>query len=276
MNITIIGCGYVGTAVASYWHQQQEHFITVTTTTKERVEKLKEVASRVVVMKGNDTEAMRSLVREQDIIFVSVAPTSDREVDGETYAETYLPTARNLVAALRDAPSIKQAIYLSSCTVYGNRNGEWVDETFPVAPVSLHGVVLSEAEQILLQANVKVSIFRLGGIYGSGRELEKRFRYFAGTTLPGTGENFINLVHLDDIVAAVEFVRERQCQGIFNLVSDEKLTTRELWDRGCDRFQLPKVLWDSSQISRRGNNVRVQNQKLKDAGYRLIHPNLSF
>ncbi|HSF74578.1 SDR family oxidoreductase [Microcoleus sp. Pol14C2] len=277
MKLTIIGCGYVGTALAKYWHPKPDHVVTVTTTSKERVVELEEVAARVVVMKGNDAAAVQSLVQNQDTILVSVAPISDRQVSGETYAETYLPTARNLIASLAGATTSKQVIYLSSCSVYGNQNGDWVDEESLVAPISLHGNILSETEQILLQANrenVRVCILRLGGIYGPGRDMEKRFRSVAGTSLSGTGKNFTNWVHLDDIVSAVEFMREKRCQGIYNLVDDQKITIGELSNQVCNFYNLPQVLWNPSQSSIRGNNVRVRNQKIKAIGYQLIHPNI--
>ena len=278
MNIAIIGCGYVGTAVASYWHPNQNHLITVTTTTQERVAKLEEVASQVVIMKGSDAKAVRSLLQNQDVVLISVAPISDRQVDGETYAETYLPTARNVVAALRDAPSVQQLIYLSSCSVYGDRNGAWVDESAPVAPVNLRGKVLCQAEEILLEANrdrLRVAILRLGGIYGPGRDLEWRCGLIAGKTFPGSGDNFINWIHLDDIVSAVEFVRQNQCQGIYNLTDNTKLRSRQLYKQLCDRYDRPQVVWDSSQTAPPVSNVRVRNQKLIAAGYQLIHPQIA-
>ncbi|MEO1763856.1 MAG: hypothetical protein AAFR83_18250 [Cyanobacteria bacterium J06629_18] len=53
MNIAIIGCGYVGYAVAQYWKQNNDLVITATTTTPFKVDKLKEVANQVeIVMNG--------------------------------------------------------------------------------------------------------------------------------------------------------------------------------------------------------------------------------
>ncbi|OLT61218.1 SDR family oxidoreductase [Moorena bouillonii] len=274
MNITIIGCGYVGTALANFWHHQQGHQVTATTTTQERVAKLKEVASQVVVMKGDDPQGMQSALIDQDTIVLSIAPISNRQVDANFYEATYIPTASNLVTALADNPNVKQVIYLSSCAVYGNQEGAWVDENSPIVPANEHGRVLSLTEHILLGASSddrNVCILRLGGIYGPGRELSKRFERLAGTTLPGSGDNFINWIHRDDIVQAVEFARQNRSQGIYNLVNDIKLTTREVTDKICDRYNLPKVLWDSSQPNFRTNNARVHNQKLKVAGYELIH-----
>jgi len=275
MNITIIGCGYVGTTLAQYWHQKQSHLITATTTTNERVEELEKVADKVVIMKGDDATAVQSVVQNQDVVIVSVAPISDRQVDAEGYAATYIPTSKNLVAALNNAPTLKQIIYLSSCSVYGNRNSEWVDETVTISPQDKLGQILAQTEEILLAANtekVKVCILRLGGIYGPERELGKRFVRIAGKTLPGTGENFMNWIHLDDIVSAVDFVLINQGQGIYNLVNDVTMMIRDLCDQICDRENLPQVLWNPSEPSQRDFNTRVSNQKLKAAGYKFIHP----
>lgn len=275
MNITIIGCGYVGTNLAQYWQQKQSHLLTVTTTTNERVEELEKVAHKVAIMKGDDAMAVQSVVQNQDVVIVSVAPISDRQVDAEGYAATYLPTAKNLVAALSNATTVKQIIYLSSCSVYGNSNGEWVDENVTISPQDKLGQILAQTEQILLGANsedVKVCILRMGGIYGPERELGKRFVRIAGKTLPGTGESFMNWIHLDDIVCAVDFVVVNQCAGIYNLVNDVTMRIRDLSDQICDRENLPKVLWNPSEPSKRDFNTRVSNQKLKAAGYKFIHP----
>ena len=98
-NVAIIGCGYVGTTLANYW-QQQGHFITATTTTKNRLGALQELAAEVVVMRGDNLKAMQSLVQHQDTIVVSVAPTANHTVNASIYEETYLTTAENLARAL--------------------------------------------------------------------------------------------------------------------------------------------------------------------------------
>jgi NAD dependent epimerase/dehydratase family enzyme len=94
----------------------------------------------------------------------------------------------------------------------------------------------------------------------------------AGTTRPGDGSDATNWIHLDDIVAAIEFARTNRLQGIYNLVDDAHLTRYELLEMVCQHYYLPKVLWNSSLKSDRPYNARVKNQKIKDAGYQLIHP----
>jgi nucleoside-diphosphate-sugar epimerase len=269
MNIAIIGCGYVGTTVARRWSQQADHVVTATTTTKGRVTELEPVAQRVVVMKGNDADAMRDVVQNQDVVLLSVG-ASRRDI----YKETYLDTAKNLVAALNQAPTVKQLIYTGSYSVYGDKNGEWVDEDSPVAPANENGQILCETEQVLLEAaskTLRVCILRLAGIYGLRREVVKIFGSYAGTTRPGDGGDFINWIHLDDIVEALELVRLKQLQGIYNLGNDVPLTLRDMLDELSERHGLAKVSWNPSLPHVSFHNARLSNQKIKAEGFQLIY-----
>ncbi|NEU73512.1 SDR family oxidoreductase [Hassallia byssoidea VB512170] len=274
MNIAIIGCGYVGYAIARYWQQNSSFIVTATTTTQSRVPALQSVAQKVVVVSGNDSEALQSVLQNQDVVLLSIGAKS-----ANVYEETYLHTATNLVSVLRQIPSVRHLIYTGSYAVYGDRNGAWVSEETPVTPANSNGEILKGTEDVLLSAeseNLRVCILRLGGIYGSDRELVKIFGRAAGTTRPGDGEDVTNWIHLDDIVGAIEFVRQHNLQGIYNLVDDAHLKSRELLDTLFAKHNLPSVQWDSSQTSNRPYNAKVSNQKIKDAGYQLIHPQMIF
>ncbi len=273
-NIAILGCGYVGSALAACW-QEQGHFVTGTTTRQERVALLQPLLSKVVTMTGDDANAVQSLVQGQDTVVVSVAPTGSQVASEATYEKTYLTTARNLLQALKQTPSVKRVIYLSSCSVYGDRQGKWVDENASIFPTESRSQMLYEAEQIVSQANSdyqRVCILRLGGIYGPDRELVGMLGGMAGMTLPGKGERVINWTHRDDIVGAIEFARLNELQGTYNLVDDSQLTLKEQLERVCSQYGLPPADWTQSNLSLPGKSLRVSNQKLKATGYQLIHP----
>ena len=273
----ILGCGYVGSGLAEYW-QEQGHFVTGTTTSTERVAALSETVSQAVVIKGNDLNGLQSLLQGQDTLVVSVAPTGFQEADGSTYEATYLTTAKNVATALSQNSSVKQVIYLSSCSVYGDRQGEWVDETAQIDPLEYKSQVIHEAEKVILQAaneRQKVCVLRLGGIYGPGRELVNMFGGLAGMSMPGKGDRFINWVHREDIISAIDFARLNELDGIYNLVDDSQLTIKEQVKLVCARYGLPQVNWDPSRYSPPRNSLQVSNHKLKAAGYELIHSQLA-
>ncbi|UKO95771.1 SDR family oxidoreductase [Nostoc sp. UHCC 0870] len=274
MNIAIIGCGYVGYAIAKYWQQNSSFNVTVTTTTPERVSELQSISQKVIVTKGDDLEGLKSATENQDVVLLSVGAKR-----GRSYQETYVNTANNLVAILQQNTTVKQIIYTGSYSIYGDRDGEWVDEETPAKPITPNAEIMKATEDILLAADsesLRVCIVRLGGIYGTGRELIKIFSRVAGTTRPGNGSDITNWIHLDDIVGAIELIRQHQLQGIYNLVDDAHLTRKELLDTLLTKYNLPLVSWDDSIKSDRQYNVTVSNQKIKDAGYQLIHPQMIF
>ncbi|MTJ11763.1 SDR family oxidoreductase [Anabaena sp. UHCC 0187] len=274
MNIAIIGCGYVGYAVSKYWQLNSNFKLTVTTTSPERIPTLETVAQRVIVTSGNDSESLKAVLKNQEVVLLSVGAKN-----ADSYEETYINTAKTLVSILPQFPNIHQVIYTGSYSIYGDRNGVWVDEETPPAPANRNSQLLRKTEDILLSANndnTRVCILRLGGIYGPGRELVKIFGRAAGTTRPGNGEDITNWIHLDDIVGSIEFAREHRLQGIYNLVDDSHLTNKELLDNVMTKNNLPHVTWDADNKNTRPYNAWVSNQKLKDAGYKFIHPRIIF
>ena len=275
MKIAIIGCGYVGSAIARWW-QQQGHQITVTTTTPDKIPYLNTIASEVAIADGSNLANLKQAIADKEVVLLSVA-AKQRSADG--YRQAYLATAKNLLTAIAETPSVKQLIYTSSYGILGNQNGEWTDENAPVSPINELGEILSQTEQVLLsvpKSELKICILRLSGIYGPGRELIKIFRSRAGTTRPGNGKDYTNWIHLDDIVNAIKLARLKQLSGIYNLNSDEILTTGEFFDRLFATHNLPPITWDTSQPSSRPYNLKLDNQKLKAAGFKLVHPQIVF
>lgn len=279
MNITILGCGYVGTALTNHWRNTTKHTITATTTTPERLDELGAIAHRSLLVHGSNADALNQGLKDQDVLVVTLAPTGNQLVETEDYERTYLATCKNLVKVVPEAANIKQIIYTGSCSVYGNANGDWVDETTPPSPGDRYGEILHESEKILLSARLNhasLCLFRLGAIYGPGRDLKSRFEKLAGKTRPGTGENYTNWVHLDDIVAAIDFALKHQLQGIYNLVSSVPMKSRDLTEQICQKYSFAPLEWDPAQAKSRSNNRRVSNQKLQQQGYNILHPNIEF
>ena len=267
-RVAIIGCGYVGSAVARHW-QAQGLTVLATTTRTERVTELGAIAHQVAVVRGDEADRLQALLQDYATVLLCVGSKGKA-----SYAATYLHTAQTLAAVLPQTP-VKQLIYTSTCSVYGQHQGAWVTEATPVAPTTDNGKVIAQTEQTLLNmatAHREVCILRLGGIYGPGRTLARIYGRMAGTTRPGKGQEYSNWIHLDDIVGAIDWARQTQLSGLYNVVQDEIPTVQELVSRVCHQHQLTPVTWDASQPSSRKYNVRASNDKLKHTGYTFKHP----
>jgi nucleoside-diphosphate-sugar epimerase len=275
MKVAIIGCGYVGSEVARLWQAAGDE-VTVTTTTPEKQQQLQAIASEVVILTGNDLASLKEVVADKDVVLLSVGA---KKSSPEGYRQAYLETAENLMTAIAATSKVKQLIYTSSYGIISDTSSDLVDETVVVNPVSETSKIMYQTEQVLQKTptnNLKTCIFRLSGIYGQGRELIKIFQKRAGTTQAGTGDNYTNWVHLDDIVRAIAFARDQQLQGIYNLNSDQFLTSKEFFDNLFQAHNLPFIIWDSSQPSTRSFNLKLSNQKLKNAGFEFKHPQIEF
>ena len=275
MRLAIIGCGYVGSRVARLWYEAGND-VTVTTTSPNNISALQAISSKVVILTGDDSATLQQVIGDRDVVLLSIG---SKQRTPQVYRQTYLETAQNLVAAIEAGTGVKQIIYTGSYGIINDKSGGTIDETVAIKPKDEFGEILYQTEQVLLSAanaNLKICILRLSGIYGEGRELIKIFGRVAGTTRPGSGDRYTNWVHVEDIVRAIDFAKEQQLEGIYHLNSDEMMTIQEFFQRLFEAHNLPPVTWDSSQTSTRSNNIKLSNQKIKDAGFELAHPQIEF
>ncbi|MEM7770432.1 MAG: NAD-dependent epimerase/dehydratase family protein [Cyanobacteria bacterium P01_A01_bin.37] len=263
----VVGCGYVGKAVAAEWVKQGLE-VTVTTTTPERIPELDAIAHHAIVLRADDSDALHRALSNHDAVLLSIgAPNRD------AYEQTYLNTAKSLASVLSHT-SVQHVAYTGSCAIYGDQGGRVVNEETAIAPITPHHHVLATTEQILLGTatpDQPVSVLRLGGIYGPGRSLVRIFGRAAGTTRPGDGAEPSNWTHLDDIVGAIDFSRTRRLSGLYNVVQDKPPSRRELIDLVCQTHSLQAVQWDPQLPSTRSYNAIVSSQKIHAAGYSFIH-----
>ena len=113
---------------------------------------------------------------------------------------------------------LESLVFASSCAVYGDRNGLWVREDYPPSPHTLYGESKVAAEQLLLASGHPVQIARIAAVYGPDFRLLQVEQMRRGRAwLPGEGQNFLPLVHVDDCVAALLLLAEKG-KGIYHIV----------------------------------------------------------
>lgn len=266
MKILVVGVGYVGEALLRA-HQASKDELFATTTSPEKMSHLSSFVNRVFLLNPSDPHAFDEGIKATDGMILLVAPKKDK-----TYSETYLSTAKEIANSLRKQTVPYPLIYTSSTSVYEGANSPFVSEEAKLSPLSDNGKILLETENLLLKA-APTCVLRLGGIFGPGRDLVARARYFSGKVLPGLGVEPTNHIHLEDIVRGILFCLQHQMTGIYNLVNDDHRTRKDLYTSICRENALPLPIWNPKLPEERKGYV-VSNHKIKNAGFTFSFPTL--
>ncbi|MFO6298776.1 SDR family oxidoreductase [Rahnella selenatireducens] len=119
-----------------------------------------------------------------------------RTVEG---SELYFQAVQQLTDSAL-AHNVRRILFTSSTSVYGDHEGV-MKEDAPLLPVSRSGIVLKELENWFHGLpNTSVDVLRLAGLVGGDRHPG---RFMAGKTQVKGGQHGVNLVHQDDVVAAI-------------------------------------------------------------------------
>jgi len=144
---------------------------------------------------------------------------------------------RNLLEAAGEA-GVRRFVFLSSVKAMAEPGEHCVDEDWPGEPATAYGQAKRAAEDAVLEAGAKYGMhvvnLRLAMVYGRGgrgnlERLARALRSGWFPVLPETG-NRRSLVHVEDVVAAMRLVAEReQANGRTYIVADPRACSgREL------------------------------------------------
>ncbi len=141
------------------------------------------------------------------------------------------------------APRLRWIGYFSTTGVYGDRAGEWVDETTSAAPASSRTRRRMEAEAAwsAVAPGGPVDLFRLAGIYGPGRSAVDDVRAGTARRIVKPGHCF-GRIHRDDIAAAVlAAMRQDRPPGprVLNLADDAPEETAHVVEEAARLLGVP-------------------------------------
>ncbi|SNX60317.1 Nucleoside-diphosphate-sugar epimerase [Nitrosomonas ureae] len=181
----------------------------------------------------------------------------------------------------------QRLIYISTSGVYGDRQGDLIDETHPVQPENDRAIRRVFAEKQIRnwgkRNHISTCIVRVPGIYAANRLPLQRLRD-GHPTLLDAEDNYTNHIHADDlaqiIFAAIRFAKTNR---IYHACDDSHLKMGEYFDLVADYFGLPhprRITRNQAQEqitptmlsfmkeSRRLRNVRIK----KELHISLLYP----
>jgi len=178
--------------------------------------------------------------------------------------------------AFEQQGNIEGFYYLSSTNVYGNHDGEWVDETTTPTPSLDRGKHRLQAEQqwqhLANTCQTRCFIFRLAGIYGPRRNAIASLKNGKARCIIKPGQVF-SRIHRDDIKnAAWAAMQGRHTGGVFNLADDLPCPPHEVIEAAANLMGINAPAhehWETADLSPMARSFymeskRVRNDKVKE------------
>lgn len=193
--------------------------------------------------------------------------------DPQLYRTAYLEGPVTLLAGLaRRGDPVERVVFTSSSAVYGQRDGEWVDEASPTDPTSATGAVLVEAERAIADSAFPATSLRLTGIYGPGRtRLLDRVR--SGETVLSSDPSWTNRIHAADAAAACVRLLELgpDAPPVVVGTDDEPATRAAVYRWLAEQLGAPQPEVDDERAPDRGSK-RCRNALLRSLGWTPDYP----
>jgi nucleoside-diphosphate-sugar epimerase len=267
-KILIIGCGALGYELAKQL-AEAGHEVTGLKRNPPTISHEKFKFFRADIAVAQDLEKLEA---DFDHIFFIVSADSRNE---NSYHNIYEIGINNLIHKFGQTNAQAPWIFVSSTSVYGQNQGEWVDENSPTVPNKATSLKILTAEQKLVALNPQNVVVRFSGIYGPGREYLLR----TAKQTPSIQKDppyYTNRIHQRDCVDVLKFLLERRLAGISleqcYLASDDD--PAPMWEVIS---WMAEQLHCNSPVAKETEqdcdlNKRCRNDRLKKLGYHFLYP----
>lgn len=172
--------------------------------------------------------------------------------------------------------------YLSTTGVYGDHQGDWVDETAPLTPATKRGIARVKAEAAWSEIDgLPLHIFRLAGIYGPGRGPFSKVRNGTARRIIKPGQVF-SRTHVADIARILDASIQRPNPGAaYNVCDNDPAPPEDVIAYAAELLGLPVPEAEDFETAEMtpmarsfyAESKKVRNDRIKDElGVDLLYP----
>ncbi|NOT85169.1 MAG: SDR family oxidoreductase [Methylococcaceae bacterium] len=268
-KILIVGCGDIGTKLAKTLVAKGHNV----TGLKRHPPLTPEPGLQYHAADITIAATLSDLATDFEQVFFILAPDGR---DAVSYNAVYVDGLNNLLAHFAASGTQPPWLLVSSSSVYGQTQGEWVDETSIAEPTSSTSLAIRAAEQRLMLLSPAHCVLRFSGIYGPGRDYLLR----SARQTPAIQKNppyYTNRIHEQDCINVLVFLLEHRLAGkplaqCYLASDDDPASQWEVmnWLAATLHCPPPTIKTVAANAEQ---NKRCNNERLKALGYRFQYPN---
>ena len=242
-QISILGCGWLGFPLAKHL-LQNGYSIKGSTTTESKLEILKNegISPFLISLKANDIpRRIADFLENSEILIISIPPKlrGNSEENFVTKMEIFIPFI--------EKSSVKKVIFVSSTSVYADKNQIVTEETMP-KPETESGKQLVISENLLLNnSNFQTTILRFGGLIGEDRH---PIKFLSGRNNVENPDAPINLIHQLDCIEIIQKIIEKEVWNtVLNAVAPFHPTRKKYYTEKAIEMGLVPPQFNENQPS---------------------------
>ncbi len=223
---------------------------------------------------NNFDKIILSEIKNYDHILLSIPPKNGEDIVFKNFGK------------ILEKIKIKWITYLSATSVYGDHQGNWVNEESKVNPSTSNGKSRLSAEKSWIEFSkdkkIPLQVFRLSGIYSNENNIFKKIQTNSQNII-NKPNNFFSRIHIEDIANILEVSLQKKINipgEIFNLSDDYPCSNIEVANYAYDLMgvEKPKII-DVDKIKNEmlknfyKESKKVSNKKIKEIfSYELKYP----
>lgn len=262
-RILIAGCGDIGIRLGKQLHTSGHEVFGI----RRDISKLPE---EILPIEGDLFNFQSTLPKNIDFVYYIVSAKKHKDFE---YYQAYVSGLKNLISSLQDQP-IKHFFFISSTSVFGQTDGDTVNEESPTEGKNFSTKRLLEGEELALNTPFSSSVIRFGGIYGPGRT------HLIDLVLSGKAHCmegvYSNRIHADDCAGMLaHLITIENIEPIYIGVDNEPTLTCEVYEWLAEQLSVTELdRQEPSEHSRQlRSNKRLSNEKIRATGYEFKYPN---
>ena len=254
-SVSILGCGWLGLAMAKHFVHKEMH-VKGSTTSEDKKDLLTSNG-----IQHYSIDLSKNLTAEDffesELLIISLPPRIRKRSVNE-----HLTELAQMIPAINSSKTLKQIVYTSSTSIYSQNLEKLTEDQADM------NTDLGQIEQFLRNQirQLPLGIIRCGGLMGYDR---MPCKYFAGKANVPDGDNPVNYIHRDDVILLFNhLISIHTGDFVYNAVAPVHSIKKEVVAKCTEQTGLEPTHFSSEN----GPYKTISPAKLLDTGYQFKYP----
>ncbi|WP_127846734.1 NAD(P)H-binding protein [Psychroflexus aestuariivivens] len=258
-QISMLGCGWLGSSLAEYLIAEN-YYIKASTTTEKKLSQLEKKgiqAFKIQLFENKIEGDIENFLNESSILIINIPPglRSQPNLD-------YVAKMKNFIQAIKNS-KIKKVIYVSSTSVFSDKKSiPTYTENYEFTHSEIQNSQLIQVEKAFQnQVNFQTSIVRFGGLVGKDRHPVK---YLAGRKNVKNPLAPVNLIHKKNCIKLLNAILKQQAFGtVFHGVENIPVNKSTFYSSAAKKYNLEEPQFDTTTTKSVGKVINAKQTQTK-------------